>query len=202
MNSESLPSNGFLSSQSQADMELLQALCTEEERAYPWNPMLPESETYFAESEASGLSFQDWSELEVTARSQQLFAHLDRLWESASAVPVGVREALERRFVDRVPAAVLQAIACRAQQVIATPLSLADQLIECTQAAISQLTVEDLQVLARPFAYAMRGLEANAAIESTLSKVRSADWTELSDIERARLSLAIARYALEQLNDD
>lgn len=201
MNSESLPDNGFISDLSQVQMELLQALCMDDQRIYPWNPMSLESEAYFAQMEASGLNFQDWSESEVSTRSQQLFAHLDRLWESVSLVPVGVREALARQFANRVPVAVLEAIANKAQQVLSTPSSLADRLVECAQAAISELTVEDLQVLARPFAYAMRGSETDSVVEATLSKVRPVDWIELSELEQARMSLAIAHYALEQLHN-
>lgn len=201
MNNESIPDNGLISARSQVEMELLQALCLDDQAIYPWNPIVQESKAFFAELEVSGLDIPNWSESEVAARSQQFFARLGSLWESVSLVPVGVIEALERQFADRVPVAILQAIANKAQQVVSTPGSLADRLIECTQTVMSQLPVEDLQVLARPFAYAMRGSEADSLLEATLSKVRPVDWTELSDLEQARLSLAIAHYTLEQLNN-
>jgi hypothetical protein len=57
---------------------------------------------------------------------------------------------------------------------------------------------EDLQVLARPFAYAMRGSETEM-LEVALRSVRCAEWADLSSIEQARLSLALARYALDQM---
>jgi hypothetical protein len=43
----------------------------------------------------------------------------------------------------------------------------------------------------------MRG--SDSPIESTLERVRSVEWDALSDVEQARLSLAIARYALAEL---
>jgi hypothetical protein len=71
--------------------------------------------------------------------------------------------------------------------------------VQCVQDALPNLAEDDLYVLARPLAYAMRGNDA--PIESTLERVRSIEWDALSDVEQARLSLAIARFALAELEE-
>ena len=55
-----------------------------------------------------------------------------------------------------------------------------------------------MELLARPFAYAMRGNQM-ADVEFVLGELQFEEWTALSEIEQARMSLAIARYALSQL---
>ena len=50
---------------------------------------------------------------------------------------------------------------------------------------------DDLRVFARPLAYAMRGEVA--------SEPSSNDWAALSEIEQAKLTLAIAKYAMEHV---
>ena len=75
---------------------------------------------------------------------------------------------------------------------------MADRLVECVQSLLPDWAEDDLLVLARPFAYAMRGSQA-ADVESVLGEIRHEDWTALSKIEQARVSIAIAHYALEQL---
>ncbi len=74
---------------------------------------------------------------------------------------------------------------------------LADQMVECVLDILPQWAEEDLQVLARPLAYAMR--DANpSGVELVMATRRP--WAGLlSEIERARVSLAVARYAISQL---
>ena len=103
-----------------------------------------------------------------------------------------------QQFSTQVPQQLLDSILHRAQQVITTNLSLADQMVQCVQDCLPNWAEDDLYVLARPFAYAMRGADTEM-LEAALRSVRCAAWTELSGIEQARLSLAIARYALSQM---
>jgi len=102
------------------------------------------------------------------------------------------------RFAARVPSDLLGAIARIAKQVVKTNLSKADQLVQCVQEMLPNWAEEDLLVFARPFAYAMRG--EGEAVDSTLSAIRPVDWTDLSQMEQARLSMAIASYALDSLH--
>jgi hypothetical protein len=66
-------------------------------------------------------------------------------------------------------------------------------MVQCVQELLPEWGEDVLQVWARPLASAMRGSEAEIA--------RPVEWDELSESERARLSLAVARYALRQFND-
>ena len=158
---------------------------------YVWNPAAPESEPFFNTLEQE-LSLDDWKVNEVATRSSAFFAQLDQLWSAAT-----LQETLMQRFASRMPQQLLTTIATRAQQVLSSSVSLADQLVQCVQDALPNLAEEDLYVLARPLANAMRGNDS--PVESTLERVRSIEWDALSEVEQARLSLAIARYALAEL---
>ena len=74
--------------------------------------------------------------------------------------------------------------------------SLADQMVECVLDILPQWDEEDLQVLARPLAYAMRDADPEG-VELVMATQRL--WAELSEIEQARVGLAVARYAISQL---
>ncbi|PSB28047.1 hypothetical protein C7B82_14435 [Stenomitos frigidus ULC18] len=158
---------------------------------YIWNPAAPESETFFTALEQE-FSLDDWKVDEVATRSSVFFAQLDQLWSAAT-----LQETLVQRFASRMPQQLLTAIATRAQQVLSSSVSLADQLVQCVQDALPNLAEEDLYVLARPLAHAMRGNDS--PVESTLERVHSIEWDALSEVEQARLSLAIARFALAEL---
>ncbi len=156
--------------------------------AYPWNPA--ESEEFFNELD------QDFawnlSDAEVSEKSKSFYASVEQLFSSSS-----LQTSLAQKFAT-VPQAWLNAIAKQAQQVATNSANLADQLIQCVQEVLPQWADEDLQVLARPLAYAMRGDETNV-VDSAVSKIRPVAWEELSETEQAKLSLAIARYAISKL---
>lgn len=159
--------------------------------SYVWNPAALESEPFFTALEQD-FSLDDWEADEISTRSGAFFTQINQLWSTAT-----LQETLIQRFATRVPQQLLTAIATRAQQVLSSSVSLADQLVQCVQESLPNLAADDLYVLARPLAYAMRGNDA--PIEATLERVRSIEWDALSDVEQARLSLAIARYALAEL---
>jgi hypothetical protein len=69
-------------------------------------------------------------------------------------------------------------------------------MVECVLDILPQWAEEDLQVLARPLAYAMREVDSEGA-ELVMATRRP--WAQLSEIEQARVSLAVARYAISQL---
>jgi len=202
MNNESLSTDRTMVSQVQAELELWQLLCLAETEVYPWNPAELESECYYAALENSELRLFDGLESEVEDRAQQFFAHLDDQWMNLSPEKASLVEQLMRRFAAQVPQSAIAAIAQKAEQVVSESMSLANQLMACVEEALPQLHAEDLEVLARPLAYAMRGTETDAAIEATLKTVRPVEWVSLSEIEQARLSLAVARYALAQLQQE
>ncbi len=156
--------------------------------SYPWNPANPNSEAYFQQLDADSL-LNSFAPNELDRQAHDFFNGLDQLWEKS------LQTTLTRKF-STVPQAILAQIAQQASQVAQTSNSLIDQLAECVQAALPQWNLEDLQVLARPMAYAMRG-EQPEAIAPSATK----DWATLSATEQAKLSLTIARYALSQLEN-
>lgn len=195
---KSIDSGCYENSMSQVQAELLEALLQPEEAPYPWNPADPNVEAYWTELE-QGFELEGWLDEEISRGSQALYAKFDQCWANANVAVVpkaaakAVTSSLSERFAARVPQAWLDAIAHKAQQVVSSPLSIADQMVQCVQELLPEWGEDVLQVWARPLASAMRGSEAEIA--------RPVEWDELSESERARLSLAVARYALRQFND-
>jgi hypothetical protein len=190
--------------QPQAVEDLVVVLLPEEiqrpdDMAYAWNPLAAESETLLAELELE-FKLDDWSEAEIAGRAQSFFSQLDQL--RANYVPVpsleGFKASLVERFSARIPDGWLEAIASRAGELIEANLSLRDRMVQCVTELFPTVAEDDLLVLARPLAYAMRGSQVEPT-DLALAGVRDLDWTQLSQIEQARLSLAIARVALNEL---
>lgn len=166
---------------------------------YPWNPADPESEEFFEQAEQA-VGFEEWQGAEIAAQAPAFFAQVDRLW-ATTALQNSLQGTLAQKFSLRIPEVLLTAIAQQAQALVASSLSLADQLVQCVDELLPSLDVEDLQVLARPLAYAMRGDGDTLGCDTVLNSVRAAAWEDLTDIEQARVSLAIARYALAELEN-
>jgi hypothetical protein len=193
----------------QAQMELLEALLEPEDAPYPWNTAEPESEAYFADREQY-FAMENWSEEETAAQTQTFFTQLDQLWSAATlAVPntnttdvaavSAIQAILQRRFATRIPQKWLDAIAYHAHHVFSTQRTMAYQLVHCVQHLLPNWAEEELLVLACPFAYALRGTETAASKLVMDNFDQFSDWTALSEVEQARATLAIARYALDQL---
>ena len=168
---------------------------------YPWNPALPEAEAFFAAAELPSI-FEGWQEPELVTRSQSFFQSLDRVWATSS-----LHATLVDRFAARMPQQWLSAIAqqaqrlvTEAQQAVSTQSSqLADQLVQCVREIVPTLAEDDFYVLARPLAVQMRDGSGMDVVDTAVAQVPQVDWERLSDVQRARLSLAIARYAIGEL---
>lgn len=153
--------------------------------AYPWNPADAEAESFFNALDQK-FSLDVLPESELNDRANAFFSHLDTLF----AAPT-LEASLAQKFAT-VPQAILNTIARQAEKLANSSASLADQLVLCVQEALPQWAEDDLHVLARPLAYSMRGEEQS---------VKSTDWAKLSETEQARLTLAIAQYALKEVQD-
>lgn len=169
--------------------------------AYPWNPAMPESDAFFMDSAMPSI-FDGLEEDEVTHRSNVFFNNINQLWSVNS-----VETTLIERFASRMPKTWLTAIAQRAQQ-IATDAqqtfadatnTLADQLVQCVREVAPALAEDDFYVLARPLAVQMRNGSAGSVVDTQIAQVPQLDWEQLSDVQRVRLSLAIARYAINEV---
>jgi hypothetical protein len=185
--------------ESQVAQDLIELLLEPQESNYPWNPLAPESEAYLVELEQV-FSLEDWSAEEIARRDRSFFNQLDQLRSQyVPELPLHhLQASLAGKFATRAPQAWLDAIAAKASELVSANLSLPERLVYCVQQLLPNWAEDDLEVLARPLAFAMRGVEAQA-IELTLGNIRPIDWQELSELEQARLSLAIARYAIAQL---
>jgi hypothetical protein len=190
---------------SDIEQQLLQRLF-DADRPYLWNPDAPEADDYFAELDSLLDTHCDelvGSDAELAQQWQNLSARLEATMAQpgiqTEAAAVSLPEVLYQQFAGRIPKDLLQTIAQRAQEVFTAQQSLQDQLVQCAQSVLPDWQSDDLQVMARPLAFAMRDSESDK-LEMALRSVRFAAWTELSGVEKARLSLAIARYALAQLD--
>ncbi|WRH65035.1 MAG: hypothetical protein RSE13_13780 [Planktothrix sp. GU0601_MAG3] len=167
---------------------------------YPWNPYTIEAESFFIEREAGTSIVAVFTEAELAERSQRLMNQINQLWSATH-----LQTSLLKRFAEKIPDELLnrlaQVVTRMTEQVSSQSLSLADQLVGCVQELLPQWPEDDLQVLARPFAYAMRGGETDG-VRSNSTILEGTSWSELSEIEQARTCLAIARYALLEVFSD
>jgi hypothetical protein len=179
----------FGDSQTQTEMELLTTI-VQTDVAYPWNPAQLESESYLMGLEQEFALSDSFSDSDIAQKSQVLFAQLEQVWLATT-----LQKALCEKFA-RVPQELLISIAQSVRNATIKCQSLADQMVESVLDILPQWAEEDLQVLARPLAYAMREADGDG-VELVMASRRP--WTELSEIEQARVSLAVARYAISQL---
>ena len=179
-------------SKNNAEAELLQTVLEAElspETPYPWNAAA--ASRYFDKLEAAT------PELEVSeAEANGFFSKLDALWGKSAAKKTAainlssLAQQLSSRCVS-VPQAALQAIAQKANVLVDSKLSSLDQLVACVQDVLPQWDVEDLQVMARPYAYAMRSEEPKLP--------ENVQWESLSEVEQGRLAMAIANWIMTEL---
>jgi hypothetical protein len=99
------------------------------------------------------------------------------------------------------PQNLLNQLAANVQTAAQSGNALIDQLVASAQTVLSGWEADDLQVMARPPAMAMRGGQEEI-LDVTLQSIRQVDWEELSEVEQARLSLVVARYALGELSSE
>ncbi|MBW4644224.1 MAG: hypothetical protein KME23_14775 [Goleter apudmare HA4340-LM2] len=194
--------DNFQSLPSATELDFLAGLLEPEDENYPWNPADEESEAYFRELEQQFI-LDDSLEAELTTRSQTFYSQLNNLWSgftTGQSVVASIQETLQTTFAAGVPQSWLNAIAEKATEIFSTQASIGEQLVQCVQAVLPAWEVEDLLVLARPYAYAMRSNESQNAT-SVMNNLGNRDWAALSEIEQAKVSLAISYYALAQLNN-
>lgn len=184
--------------QLEAQAELLHVVL--DESPYPW--LADEAvDSYGAQIETAGQDVLEISDEEARVGWQRLSATLSATW-GAAGVMAPLNQKLIQKFAGRLPADVIARIGERAQQLMnggeAAGQNVLDQMLACVQDVLSHVANDDLRVMGRPMAMAMRGSSADEFVEATIKSVRSAEWAALSPIEQARLGLAAARYAISQ----
>jgi hypothetical protein len=177
------------------EAELLETLLAPNPDNYPWNPADSEAVEYYVDSD-SEFSFDDWSDEEIGARSQSFFTQIQSCWADAPtpAVDNNPLTALTDKFGSRVPQQWLAQIALKVTSTIEFNLEPAEQLVQSVQDLLSNWAMEDLLVMARPYAYAMR---CDPGVTDPDRIVRPLNWLELSEVERAKLTILIAQYAID-----
>ncbi|WP_017315410.1 hypothetical protein [Mastigocladopsis repens] len=195
---------------SQVELELLEVLLAADDETYPWNPADEESENYFAQIEQQ-FQLEDVLDEELTTRSQAFYNRLDTLWSNnfnskhykcntKPSVLATLQKNLHAGFPASVPQDWITAIAQKAAEIFSSGQSKGEQLVECVQSVLPNWETDDLLVMARPFAYAMRSGERQN-VNSVVDNVGNREWTNLSEIEKAKVSLAVAYQALNQLDN-
>ncbi|RZM81960.1 hypothetical protein [Leptolyngbya iicbica] len=184
-----IPSNA----EQQAQLDLLHSVLGSTPTV-PWHPYSPAASQYFDQLEQA-VADELGDDLEIASQWSQVSALAAALWESADS---SLLTTLAQKFGTRMPQALLAQLATQVQAVAHNGQSLMDQLVTATQAVLTDLAVDDLQVVARPMAMAMRSGKTES-VDTIVQSVRAADWADLSEMEQAKLSLAIARYALAEI---
>ncbi|MEP0912047.1 hypothetical protein NDI45_14095 [Leptolyngbya sp. GB1-A1] len=184
----------------QSEIELLE-LILEETASYPWNPAQPEAEAYFAMLEQEVIK-AGFTESELTEAGQRLGATIDQLWATAPQTTQVSRFAgLLQQLTAQMPQQLMNNITSHARQVVSSGDSLADQLVQCVQQCLPAWAEEDLQVLARPYAFAMRSGQDGEVLETSVRTLEQVTWEQLSSIEQARVALAAARCAIAEASE-
>jgi hypothetical protein len=183
---------------SQVETELLEALLQPAESTYPWNPTDPNTEAYW-QSWNKDLSLMGGWMRKLQLDRDRCMPKFDECWVRDTAVAVAtesgavsIRAKIAERFASSVPQEWLDTIFSKAQDVVSSQLSLTDKMVQCVQDLLPEWGEDVLQVWARPLAFSMR--------EAEVRNVRQVDWSELSQTEQARLSLAIAHDAINEFN--
>lgn len=177
-----------------AELEILSLLIDPGEEVYPWDTTTLAAEAYFIEAEQQ-LATNNGLEQELIAKAPNFLSQLDSLWLALSPAQ-DLQAQLSAQFAAHVPQKWLEAISRQASQVINSQKSLGAQLVQCVKELVPNCLEEDLLVLARPYAYAMRSNPSSATIQLDITPEQ---WATLSEIQQAKFGLAIARYALEQI---
>jgi hypothetical protein len=192
---------------SNVDLDLLEALLKPEDGTYPWNLADQESEAYFNQLEQQ-FECEDLLAEDLTRRSQDFYSHLDGIWSQVyhsktdrdEQPPKSIYAAVHSAFAASVPSNWLNNIAQKVSESINNlEQSTSEKLVECVQALLPNWETEDLLVLARPFAYSMRSNEQQS-LAVIISNMENREWTSLSEIEQAKISLAIAHYAFKEFS--
>jgi hypothetical protein len=183
-----------------AEQDLLTSIFASEQ-PYPWEPISPDGEDYFHRLE-SDLEDDSTVDEAITAGWHRVSSLLETQWASVDASrPERLVNALRAEFQGRMPEDALATIATAAVSLVQSRRPVAEQLVETVKGILPSWDTGDLNVLARPLAYSLRDGRGEI-LDLTLRSAAQAEWETLSDIEKARLSLAIASVALTMAKEE
>ncbi len=184
----------------ETEAELMDCLLASTTIDYPWNPADPDAADYYAESDRN-FSLDDWSEAEISDRAQSFFDRVRTCWVDSPEVESAISPlaAAIEKFGARVPQQWLEKIVANVTNLATDNLKPVDRLVQSVQDLLqADWATEDLLVMARPYVYAMR---CDPGMDNLDNIVRPLDWEKLSRVERAKLTISIAQYAIDNIND-
>jgi len=155
----------------------------DEDNLYPWEPEI--SKGYYEITAEESPFFNYLESDEIEERVSSFFSQIHEMWPSNKIEMV--RESLLKQFGKIAPSRLLEAIASNAENIVNQNLSELDQLIECVKPTLLNWGEEELQLFARPVAFAMRDSQ----------QIPEKEWEQLTSVQQARLSMIIAKSALE-----
>jgi len=162
---------------------------------YPWEPLSPDGEAHLNHLESQLDDDPEVDEV-ITAGWHRVSSLLETQWASVeTATPERLLNALKARFQERMPDDALGTLAAAAARLVQSGRPMAEQLVETAKAILPDWETGDLVVMARPLAYSLRDGRGEV-LDLTLRSIPQAQWESLSELEKARLSLAIASVAL------
>lgn len=181
-----------------AEHDLLTSILSSE-AVYPWQPL--EAEGYLTQLEAEfDALVEDEVDAAIAAGWQTFSAQIADLAPSPSggdlAQPAGAILDQIRQFQDRLPIGLLQSLAASATALARSGQPLIDQLVTCVNDLLPAWDAADLAVLARPLAYSLRDGRGEI-VDLSLRAIPTTTWDNLSDVDQARLTLAIASVAIK-----
>ncbi|NET01743.1 MAG: hypothetical protein F6K61_14445 [Sphaerospermopsis sp. SIO1G1] len=192
-------------SPSSVELDFLATLLEAEDQTYPWNPADQESDAYFLQLEEQ-FACDDLLEQELAGRSHDFYQNLDTIWTHLSSnkdqdekPSKSIKVSLNEVLGSVIPSNWLNTIAEKAAEIASTESSVSEKLVECVQCLLPHWEADDLLVLARPYAFSMRSNEQQNLV-SIINNIEDREWTSLSEIEQAKVSLAIANYSFKQLS--
>ena len=159
---------------------------------YPWDMKASETEEYINNLENQ---FSDnWINKELENKAQSFFSRLNQCWDINSNC--NIYNVLSEQFGSTIPHNLLENISVEINKVITLNINPMERLIQCVKPLLSQWSEVDLQVFARPLVYAMRG-DFEPEKDMVNSLMENKQWHDLSEVEKAKITLAIAQYTLE-----
>ncbi|MEY2979649.1 MAG: hypothetical protein ACO3NK_16665 [Prochlorotrichaceae cyanobacterium] len=177
------------------DAELLKLLLDSDQEnltPYIWDPFSPETEAYIQSLE------QAWP-ADIVADYAAIVPSFQKALNLVPEQLVSESQAASlQNFFSGVPQPVLQHILAKAKTASLEVLALPEQLLECVQELFPRWSVEDLQVVARPYAYAFRNSEQG----SLTAPPETIEWDQLSDLEQIRLCFQVSKAILTDLNSE
>ena len=187
--------NSQLDRNNLSEAELMDCLLAASTTEYPWNPADPETVDYYTKSDLQ-FSLDDWSDDEIAQKSQSFFTSIQSCWDAPTLNGVSPLVELTAKFGERVPQQWLVQIAAHVSILATSSLEPVDRLVRSVEDLLSNWASDDLLVMARPYAYAMR---CNPGVDNPDNIVRPLDWEQLSELERAKLTILIAQCAIDSL---